>query len=979
MVKRLIAMVVVTVMFLGCKRPEQQDGVLVLNAGTTLFPWKVEVYETPSLIKAQPGGVWSANLKVEVDFRHHTPTMRRFIRLIVAVYAELRYDREGSYRSGAWDYALSTVFTTSGEPIARIDHWPSLKIFGGKNGSPFEGFVAFELPEDINHVFTFEDTLKVQIPADIEVGWWHPRVGLFVEVEGVPEPLHLGMFYDELADVPDPGLPLIEIGDPAVPKVPWVALANVREWGRAGCLPEELRGRVATISRTSFQTDLIIPPGVYPVWPAIPSLFPASALPVITDEYDAPPPLQESRFHIRRMEVALSVEGPKGFVDLGVRTADELGNEDMLPANRPFTVDMQRPGTYRLKMIGWMEDRYGRRMEGGGTYKVIVAMPLTFSTSCKPGTNFLVGNSFPAKVNILPPVPANVEIVVDYYPQSDPSKKTVWRTEGTANKFGHFTSSDLPLIFSEPGEYASIVKARYTDRNGIYWVGQQASKGIVAPGWPGAVTLHGGLTIRENAGFPESNQLGRGRYMERLHYPDSVLLQANHVLRVTPGPSLPYNEEDSIMIDLVYRDGMEVEPLFSVDVHDRYLAELIRNHATKAAVSVPRFDQTIGEPWAYLSNVILRGRTGHIWTWSISEEGRYEELPVISVSGTGFHPFAFPGDKVVESYLIFGIVRPGFVAVVGAQELDGIGTFWALNPDTFGNNINATRNGDLPGDVYRVQAGVVIKDLIHGAVHYDIYGSTVAIAEGTVAKSSVLPVGIKPLVSEGGRDHYIFLATDTHDALILGEDLAPGGMVFPNVPAMVKWDVRSPSGRRYILEGRADRRGVVKASPVLKADEPGVWDILASVEYNGIKGDIVGTRQGEYFVCAVGEDSTGFRTTLPRVTKVPVANETKIPLRWDSDLKDVEIRFAALMPGRVLEQGTFRPDGDTWAYTFSPAEFAIRAKNFDVRDLMTGEWKLGDTVVFQFCLTAKKPEGHNSHGVVRVFLRQDILFNIEAE
>jgi hypothetical protein len=963
----------------ACRPPLAPAGDgLLLEARWGLFGWAAVVADPPSMLKAEPGGTWAAAIDLEIDLGQYVPEMGRFRGLVVAVYGELRYDATGTYRSGATDRALSTVFTTSGEPVARVDPWPSLRRISGKNGSPFEGLVRFDLPapDDLARMHRFSGRIDVEVPADIEPGWWHPRLVVMVEVEGTAEPLPVGMFYDELRAKDDPGFPLVEIGHPAVPKIPWTAFSNLEVWGRAGALPDELRGRVGLISRTTFPTELIVPPGVHALWPGLPSLFPGSALPVVTDRYDAPSPLFDARWSAARMEVSATVDGPDGFRDLGRRVADQPGHEGPQPTEGPFQVDMRRGGTYRIRMTGWTEDAFGRRQEGGGTWVVNVAMPLTFSTSCKPGTSFLVGNAFPPKVNVLPPVPASVEVEVAYYPQSDPARKVVWRAEGTANRFGHFTTRQRPLVFQESGEYSSLVKATYRDARGMLWMGQQASRGVIAPQEPD-ITLHGSLTLLNDARNAASGPLGRGRYAERLHYPDSVLLQATHVVRVTPGASAPHDPHDSLVVDLTLLDGIEIEPAFSIDVPDARLASRILSAGSLASGVLPRFDQTVGEPWKYIEDVFLRGKTNHAWSWSHAEPGRREELPVTSAARGPYHPFSFPGDLAVEAYVVFGIVRPGFMALVGAQQVDGIGTFFGLNPAAFGHNINATLNGDLPGDVYRVQAGVVVKDREAGVNHYDLYSSVVAIAEGTRSRSSVLPAGGRPLVSVGGVDHHLFLAIDTHDAVEVGEDLALGGMVFPNVPADVTWTVRSPSGRVSVVSGTADRRGIVRGSTRMAVDEPGAWDIGARVRHAGIEGGIVGTRNGDYWVCASpGDVPEPLLTDLPPATRIAPDTETRIPLRWSGDLKDVSLRFAALMPGRVLEQGTVRPDGPGWSYVFSPAEWAVANTNFDYRDYVTGGTLLGDTVVFQFCMDARDPDGRDVHGTLRLFLRGDTLMNL---
>ncbi len=115
---------------------------------------------------------------------------------------------------------------------------------------------------------------------------------------------------------------------------------------------------------------------------------------------------------------------------------------------------------------------------------------------------------------------------------------------------------------------------------------------------------------------------------------------------------------------------------------------------------------------------------------------------------------------------------------------------------------------------------MVLQDLETGKNYYDAYGAAITVTEGDgeLNSNSILAPGERPLVTTGGRDHFIFLATDTHDTLEQGEVMHYGGMVFPNVPGDVAWTVTKPSGQQIMVKGKANRVGTVGGSPPILAD-----------------------------------------------------------------------------------------------------------------------------------------------------------------
>jgi hypothetical protein len=969
----------------GTQVPSVSTQELTVGSGEsrTLFAWTLRVAPadgTTRLDAAPRGSTWSLDASLTIDLSRYDRSMGRFKRLIVAVFAEPRFGADGLYRAATSDDAMSSTFTTTGVPIDTSDHWPGIRLIDGKNGSPIEGIVRFALPEgDLAKEHRFQGRIDVVVPSDVEEGYWQPLVAVLVEVEGVRDPVFINQFLWPANRHLSPSLPLVVVGDPLPPRMPWTLFPFARYWGRVGALPEEFRDRAGLVVRNAFPGDLIVPPGLHPVGPGLPTVFPRSAVPSLSGSSETFPAGRFGVFALDGGEVSCSFDGPGGHVDLGTRktagamlegAAETFG---LALAGGPMIADLRRTGTYRFRLSGFLRDPLGRRYEGGGTYVVHAAKPLSFSTSCKPGTSFLVGDRYPPKVNVNPPVPAVVEVRVDYFPRSDPSRRRTWSTRGPANGFGHFAPDRSPLlVFDEPGEFLSVVTAEYVDPQGDLWMGQQATSGVVAPVEPSIVRLHGGQATREGR-YPTMGPPPRQTIDDRFyHAPASALLDCTP-FPLNREPTLPYDDTDTLFIWSRGYANRYLEPRFSLAVGDPRIARLLRDASTVPSRVLPRRYQERGQRWTYVSDILERGMEPFTWDWSPAPPDLGVELPITSVARGGQHPVNFPSGNAIDAYVYLGAVRPGLPVLVGVQQKEGFASLWNTNPNPFANQINAGVTGDLPGDIYRVQAGVVLKDHETGINYYDVYGSTIAFVRGSQPASAVLPPGAYPLVEDGERTHSLFLALDTHDCLEVGERVVAGGMVFPNVPADVTWTVTGPDGDVTVIRGRADRLGVVRGDRTVPVDRPGVYRIHVQVEHEGLVGGIVGTRDDTYWVGAVERDRPGIlRTTLPPSCRIDPEGEVRVDLVWPDDLRDVKIHYAAVMPGRVIEDGELRPQGPGWTYRFWPMEAPVRVPNYDAVDLFSGEPAPGETVVFLFHIEAERASSR-VNDALRFVLRGDEL------
>ena len=952
------------------------------------FTWSVEASNISPAFDVQPGQAWSFDYALEADLRRHSQRYGTFTHLIVAAQGFPEFGPRGFYKAGPSTLAVSSNLTTTGVPVERFNGWPKLKLLHGKDGSPLEAVAEHALsPGDMDRRHALTGRLSVTLPADIPRGHYRVRVMVLARVKGVANPVLLENYGDNSNTQDRQVFPLLAVGKPSTPRLPWVIFnslstdgdedeGNTTYRGQPGALPREERGQVMLCARSGFSTELMVPPGKYAVRPTFPTVFPFSAMAPMEGGLEVFPDEVNSHLRFDRGEVSLKVSGP------GESTPTDHGRQRMVGKGWAgpilegggYHLDLTRTGRYQITLQGHIQDSLGRKLVGGGTYDVTVALPLSFSTSCKPGASFLVGDHYPPKVNVNPPFPAEVEITVTFLPGSDPARQRTWVGRGRANRFGHYVTVDKPpMALDEPGEYRSLVTASYRDGAGRLWMGRQVSVGVVAPREPTTLVLHG------TRSFPYDYKVGRPYYGAVKRFEGRKPLTRGFMpFRPSPLPDTfaQFDPRDTLFISSSGFDESMVEPQFTAQVRDPALSARLLTANRMASVAPPPLLQPRRDSWLYLKDVIQASADSA--AWFPADAAHADELPVRSVGRGGVHPFAFPAERAVEAYIYLGVIRPGFPVLTTAFQSEALGLYWLTGPNPFGNQFNASLNGDLAGDVYRIQAGAVIKDLETGKNHYDAYSGPISVVAPDGASNGILPVGRRPLVTTRDRKHRIFLATDTHDALEVGDGMGFGGLVFPAIKAKVTWTVTTPSGETVVVAARANRLGGVRAGPI-PTTEPGIYRIKVGVTHGGLKGDVVGTRDGSWWHAVLpAVDLPLLTTTLPGRQMVQPKQTISLPLSWPATLRKVKLHYGVIMPGQVLDQGEATPAGQRWAYRYSPLQRAVQFPNIDVRDFGTGQWELADTIVFQFVLEAEDAGGQKVFDSVRMVLRGETLYNYQA-
>jgi len=92
-------------------------------------------------------------------------------------------------------------------------------------------------------------------------------------------------------------------------------------------------------------------------------------------------------------ELSIQVTGPDGkTADLG--TQHFVGNSGQWPTTKMNTITAWKPaayGYYTVKETGWIDDIWGNRYDGGGTYHFWIAKRMTLATATFQGQAYPVG------------------------------------------------------------------------------------------------------------------------------------------------------------------------------------------------------------------------------------------------------------------------------------------------------------------------------------------------------------------------------------------------------------------------------------------------------------------------------------------------------------------------------------------------------------------------------------------------------------
>jgi hypothetical protein len=597
-------------------------------------------------------------------------------------------------------------------------------------------------------------------------------------------------------------------------------------------------------------------------------------------------------------------------------------------------------GEYEIDLRGELQDVFGNRYIGGGTYRVLVAELLDLLPAVLPGTPFETGDVFHPGAHIYPGIPAELTVRLTVYPL-DGSAALTQTFSGRANRFGVFVADAEAFTFETPGEYVVEYEARYQANDGRLWAASLRAAGVIAARDERDWFAHGARTV-----------IGAdGSRIRRAWYDAATLALPTPLQTYFPyhsGDILWFADESSARV----RPAQHVREVGLA--YQRWLAEQIA-------------------PDAPIDGVTLARR---------AVEG---ELPVGIT------------DRDSSSYAYLSAARPGGMS---RQLIDG--SLTALDPgwtpnDPFNLQIGAGLNGDQPGDYTFLFGGTIIRE---GEVRAAaIYGALLV----TIAPDDPRGVRVFPPArgADGAGDGGALLTvrnqevtTFLHltgvrpgDIYEVGDTFALSGQIAPPLASLIRVEVISPRGVKRTLGGTANRIGYYyNPEDDFRFDEAGVWMVEVQVEHRGStsagdtappypSGGVLGGQMTRFPVYVLASD-TDLLEWNSRLTDalIPPAVAYNFNFTLPQGWSELEAYYTLSTPGYIIEEGEIRLSGRSFTYLYNPSTLRERF-NF-LENVTRAPAQLGDDrayVTDQRMLTFYA-SGIDSNGIPRALARSFVLW-----
>jgi hypothetical protein len=890
-------------------------------------------------------GTWTAESSINLDVLKPADTLR--IQTVLAVSSQLvtKFQAKGlkidgfvalataerTFDSTGWlrlagAERMSTLLTPTGLPIEGGVFGAVTNRFGGRFRSPIDVLATVPLEKAAekagSRIATFQ--LESRVPDDMPPGIYRIRLdyGLtagrqFYSLNGedfARRSLQLVVSHHYSPPLRMSGLDAAGARvdmSVKVPRIPWVLLAAYNSNGYRGVVAEEDSQRFNISGRNLIQDDVILPRFDEARQPLSYSLEPQFPADGIEAQNNIP-------WNYASGYLSVQVVGPDGKLsDLG--TLPFVGQSRLGPTTRSAKFAAWQPpgyGRYTVRATGWIEDIWGNRYAGGGTFRFWIAKRMTMSTATFQGAAYPVGSRYGREIGFAPSVPAEVDISASLFVGSNPKNVRTVVSHGTASPSGVFgTAQGMKLLpLDAPGEYSAHILARYTDASGHLWVCTMRHAGVVYPE-QSPVAAHGkkldlaGKFVDRG----ETKTEGSGHSSLTGDYTQSVL-------------NFPYLAGDVLLIASEQEAANVISPVLTVEWKSK----------------PEPYDPAMKELGA--TNVRIQ-------------------------TSNGLSPHLFPEFITQWAYYYAGAPRPGLMSSFFVGE-DGVRLpWWATSPNDFGGQINASANGDLPGDIYRFLGGVVVRKPEAAAV-YAGYMASGFILPGKTNNNRVIAAGDEDLLGpDGSKARFWLVGTRPGSLYETGRSFAPAVQVDPLLPVAVTFTLHYPDGRVAVATGAADRFGVFLGTERWMLDVPGVYRYTIEAEWHGHKGRMPGLpAEGGYLYVAGGGRRPGaseLRLDLKPETLFTPGNS--LPITGKSTAK--KVWYSAIIPGAVMDQGELPVMDGKFEYLFDPASIARKIPTYDTLNLVGFVSDLKRVVHLTFFSEEVSPAGTPNYAFTRLIVR----------
>ena len=887
----------------------------------------------------------------------------------------------------AENYFISSMLTPTGFPIQRVQR-------------PDEhldvGFTVNNLRYLGGNAVEGDFAVGGQLPGDLLPGIYRPVIWL--DFTGVPTSTdwlaaNVVRHTFEPREAPLPPMRVDGTGTGGLsrsstetrPRLTWQLLMDDFVQGTRGTGAREDRGTLELASQIVSQGAPYYTPPVdlrtgqpitYRLEPFLPMIS-------YTDRRMPTPPLIP--FDLPGGQLHVAIQEPDGTVrDLGsapfsqsfnrtktTRAGNDLNSgtvqlEDVYSlkaATDRFRATFDQYGHHVITMTGVISDVWGNEYAGGGTYDVWIAHPLDIDPGVLPGTPLAVGDAFNPAIQFSPRVPANVDLTLTLYPDSDPARAVTQTLSGRANLYGYFApahpSAGLPITLTHPGEYRVDLVATYTDSGGVTYMGTMTWGGVA-------------MTPQNEADLIAHGRRG----LDSLTYIPNHWFVSGRDLTIPAGAvshSLnPYYNGDLFWSRMSDGAAGGDSLILGASVQDT-VGTVEAAVQTRAARSDP--------PLSAPGDLSERFAKGEIPLFISTRSGRPAQLVLRGAGG------AAPADVDQIAYSYRSSQRPGVRVRELVAEDGQSGGYWRLDT-LYDDQLGVGVQGDQPNDFKFQYVGVVYRDLEAGHNEYLGQGTGwIFIPDDDATGSRVMPPFAGPgnggwtteggpiLTLKGQAIHVFILPTGIRPGAVLqtGDVFRFGGHLMPTLDSQVALTVTAPGGQRHFGGGRANHVGYFyDPYDDLIVNEPGLWSVDVRVWHAGQcsggatippypSGDVLGSEDGTFWFYAVPAGSPRLDVSAPAPGFLSLGNEVRpitVTGSVPAGLSDVTIDYTISMPGYILEHGQVTPSGDTYEIVFDPAALHQDFPNLDLvgRD----EWRSGLADTFAIGLLLEGQSGGNT-------------------
>lgn len=904
----------------------EEKGHFQKSANATLGNWSANVEYTPTS--------WAptaqVTLDIELSFSNEVfaafkpPLVPSVEQVCVLVTAERDFDPLG-YQHVPWDDQVSTLLTPAGLPIEGGGSGAVSKFNGYTQRTPVD--IMFESPitnfpvVDSSLWRSGQVSINFDLPSDLPPGIYRLRLDFGfksgtrrLSFNGEP----IGIRPRDLNSISCAYSPTIPASGRDVTgkwvdcaqlsrRCYWVLLWDYNSNGYRGVVAKENQKNVAISPRNLIHDDVILPRFDSKRNALAYNLEPTFLLDNVNSQRNIP-------WRYNSGEWSLKIVFPNGTsLNLGTAKFTAKRGSGATTKNASFT-SWKPPvyGNYTIEGKGWIEDVWGNRYEGGGNYSFWIAERLTLATATFQGQAYNVGNRYGRDIAFNPPVPADVTIRASLYANSDPNNFTTVVSVGKATSGGVFTAAQgmksLPL--NAPGEYYASILATYWDAQGTLWVCTMRHAGVVYP-VDSLIEAHG-----KKVNLPGGKIADRGEQ----HWEGYTLENGTYVLDHI---NFPYNSYDVLLIASDGNASNKIEPVLTYRIKS-------------SNASYDSSLQSVGR-----SNLQIK-------------------------TSNGLSPEMFPEYITDMQYYYGSAPRPGFNSRFIVSHDNIRAPYWPTSPNSFGGQIGASSNGDLPGDIYRFLGGVVLRNKTQTL--YAGYQSSGFILPKGSNNNRVIGPGDEDLPSPDGDPARFFLVAVRPGMVYnVGSAFRAVLQIDPVVPCDVNFSITAPNGTSFVTAGKGDQYGYFVGAVAWPLDTAGVWTYTVNATWNGYSGKVPGLPESGGWIFVIENETAlgpGITLNLPEIqTFSPV-----LGLNVTGQTTSSQVYYASIIPGAVLEQGVLPVSNGTFQYNFDPQRMADKIQTYDIINIVNGNPQIGRVVHLTFF---SKESGANGpyHSFVRVVLR----------